>query len=73
MSVSGCVKSSTCFTEKRSSIGGYSSVRIPSHKDPALRLRRTSSEQDEESKENKAENTAENRLSMASNGTMDTH
>ncbi|MCJ8734599.1 hypothetical protein PDJAM_G00237210 [Pangasius djambal] len=55
--------------EKRPSTGGYGSFRIPSQKDPALRLRRTSSEQDEESKEN----AAENRLLQASNGTMDTH
>ncbi|XP_058244819.1 differentially expressed in FDCP 6 homolog isoform X1 [Hemibagrus wyckioides] len=56
-------------SEKRASAGGYSSFRIPPQKDPALRLRRTSSEQDEEGKEN----AAENRLSKASNGTMDTH
>lgn len=71
MSVSVCVRInlSLSFAEKRASAGGYSSFRIPPQKDPALRLRRTSSEQDEEGKEN----AAENRLSKASNGTMDTH
>ncbi|XP_029580503.1 differentially expressed in FDCP 6 homolog [Salmo trutta] len=69
--------------EKRPSGGGsFSSFQIPSQRDPGLRLRQRSEEQDEESKENMDNNSSsagsgcegervERRLSQASNGDMD--
>ncbi|CAB1336776.1 unnamed protein product [Coregonus sp. 'balchen'] len=71
--------------EKRPSGGGsFSSFQIPSQRDPGLRLRQKSEEQDEESKENVDNSSSagsgceggrgeiiERRLSQASNGDMD--
>ncbi|XP_038865925.1 differentially expressed in FDCP 6 homolog [Salvelinus namaycush] len=68
--------------EKRPSGGGsFSSFQIPSQRDPGLRLRQRSEEQDEESKENVDNSSSaesgcerervERRLSQASNGDMD--
>uniref|UniRef100_A0A4W5QFS1 DEF6 guanine nucleotide exchange factor a n=1 Tax=Hucho hucho TaxID=62062 RepID=A0A4W5QFS1_9TELE len=71
--------------EKRPSRGGsFSSFQIPSQRDPGLRLRQRSEEQDEESKENVDNSSSagsgceggrrervERRLSQASNGDMD--
>ncbi|KAM4610946.1 differentially expressed in FDCP 6 homolog isoform 2-T2 [Polymixia lowei] len=61
--------------EKRPSIGGsFSSFHIPTQRDPGLRLRMRSEEQDEESKENvdsRAGLEGDKRLSHASNGDMD--
>ncbi|XP_062396416.1 differentially expressed in FDCP 6 homolog [Sardina pilchardus] len=61
--------------EKRPSVGGsFSSFKIPSQKDPALRLRVKSEEPDEESKENVDSSSGheeERRLSQSFNGSMD--
>nr|XP_046200594.1 differentially expressed in FDCP 6 homolog [Oncorhynchus gorbuscha] len=63
--------------EKRSSGGSFSRFQIPSQRDPGLRLRQRSEEQDDESKENVDSSGAglvcegERRLSQTSNGGMD--
>lgn len=61
------------LSEKRPSGGSFSSFKIPSQKDPGLRLRMKPEEQDEESKENvdrSAEPEEEKRLSQSINGSM---
>ncbi|KAL4645857.1 hypothetical protein GN956_G9657 [Arapaima gigas] len=60
--------------EKRPSMGGFnSSFRIPSQRDPGLRLRQKSEEDEQllERKEGMQTSESEKRLSQASNGDMD--
>ncbi|XP_029101855.1 differentially expressed in FDCP 6 homolog [Scleropages formosus] len=60
--------------EKRPSVGGFNaSFRIPSQRDPGLRLRQNSEneEQPAEKKENVEKSESDKRLSQASNGDMD--
>ncbi|XP_036389373.1 differentially expressed in FDCP 6 homolog [Megalops cyprinoides] len=60
--------------EKRPSLGGssFSSFRIPSQRDPGLRLRQTSeSEESKENMETCSSGEADKRLSQKSNGEMD--
>ncbi|XP_066559407.1 differentially expressed in FDCP 6 homolog isoform X1 [Amia ocellicauda] len=59
--------------EKRPTIGsGFSSFRVPTQKDPGLKLRQRSEEKDEESKENVDSSALAKRLSHASDSDMDT-